>query len=188
MHTTLETQSRHYSGNPYLKLPYNWPRNIGQIPLPYAHLRSFKPEEAETRYWNERNDPLFPFGFGLSYAAFSYDNLTLSSDNIAVGESVQVSVDVTNTGDMAADEVVQLYIHQRHGTSARPVRELKGFERLTLAAGETRTATFDLTPDHLRYWSAATRDWVQDATTIDVFVGGSSRAGLQTQLTVTERN
>ena len=166
------------------KLPFNWPRNIGQIPLPYAHLRSFKPEETETRYWNERNDPLFPFGFGLSYAGFSYANLRLSSDRIAVGDSVQVSVDVTNTGGCTADEVVQVYIHQRHGTSARPVRELKGFERVALGAGEARTVRFDLTPDHLRYWSAATRDWVQDATTIDVFVGGSSRATLQEVLTV----
>jgi beta-glucosidase len=97
---------------------------------------------------------------------------------------VQVSVDVTNTGNLAADEVVQLYIHQRHGTSARPVRELKGFERITLVAGETRTVTFELTPDHLRYWSAATLDWVQDATTIDIFAGGSSRAELQNILTV----
>lgn len=166
------------------KLPYNWPRNIGQIPLPYAHLRSFKPEETEMRYWNEPNGPLYPFGFGLSYSSFDYGNLRLSSDCIAVGQSVEVSVDVANTGDRAAEEVVQLYIHQRYGTSARPVRELKGFNRIALAPGETRSVTFPLTPDHLRYWSSATRDWVQDPTSFDIFVGGSSQGGLATVLEV----
>jgi beta-glucosidase len=76
---------------------------------------------------------------------------------------------------MEADEVVQLYLHQRFGTSSRPIRELKGFERLTLAAGETRRVTFELGPDQLRYWSAATRTWVQDTTQLDVWVGGSSQ-------------
>lgn len=166
------------------KLPYNWPRNIGQIPLPYAHLRSFKPEETEMRYWNEPNGPLYPFGFGLSYSSFDYANLRLSSDCIAVGQSVEVSVEVTNTGDRAAEEVVQLYIHQRYGTSARPVRELKGFNRIALAPGESRNVTFPLTPDHLRYWSSATRGWVQEPTTFDIFVGGSSQGGLATVLKV----
>lgn len=166
------------------KLPYTWPRNIGQVPLPYAHLRSFKPEETEMRYWNEPNSPLFPFGHGLSYTRFAYANLRPSDPRIAVGDQLKVSVDVTNTGPRAGDEVVQLYIHQRHGTSARPVKELKGFQRITLAPGETRTVTFPLTPDHLRYWSSATRDWVQDATTFDVFVGGSSEDTLQTTFEV----
>lgn len=166
------------------KLPYTWPRNIGQVPLPYAHLRSFKPEETEVRYWNEPNSPLFPFGHGLSYTRFAYDNLRLSRDRIAVGESVEVSVDLTNTGPREGDEVVQLYIHQRYGTSARPVKELKGFSRITLAAGETRKVSFTLTPDHLRYWSSATRDWVQDATTFDVFVGGSSRETIRARFEV----
>ncbi|WP_147124489.1 beta-glucosidase BglX [Shimia ponticola] len=167
------------------KMPYNWPRNIGQIPLPYAHLRSFKPEEEHMRYWNERNEPLYPFGFGLSYARFSYANLRLSSDRMAVGETLNVSVDVTNVSEIAADEVVQLYIHQRFGTSARPVRELKGFERVQIGAGQTRTVAFTLTPDQLRYWSAVVRDWVQDATEIDVFVGGSSDADLTARFKVT---
>jgi beta-glucosidase len=161
------------------KLPYTWPRNIGQVPLPYAHLRSFKPEETEMRYWNEPNSPLFPFGHGLSYTRFAYADLRPSRPIIAIGENVDISVEVTNTGARAADEVVQLYIHQRHGTSARPVKELKGFRRITLQPNERRTVTFTLTPDHLRYWSAAPRDWVQDATRFDVFVGGSSRDTIQ---------
>jgi len=91
---------------------------------------------------------------------------------------VQVSVDVTNTGGRTADEVVQLYLHQRHGTAARPVRELKGFERLTLAPGEVRTAHFSLTPEDLGYWASSTRGFVQDTTRFDVYVGNSSTATL----------
>lgn len=169
------------------KLPYTWPRNIGQVPLPYAHLRSFKPEETEMRYWNEPNSPLFPFGHGLSYTRFAYANLSLSRPAIAIGESLDVTVQVTNTGTRAADEVVQLYIHQRHGTSARPVKELKGFRRIPLAPNETQTVTFTLTPDHLRYWSSVPRDWVQDESVIDVFVGGSSQETLQASFQVAGR-
>jgi len=158
------------------KLPCNWPRNIGQVPLPYAQLRSFKPDGAQERYWNEGTAPLYPFGYGISYTTFSYSGLSLSSDRIARGETMKVSVDVTNTGVVTGDEVVQLYIHQRHGSAARPVRELKGFERVTLAPGETRTLRFPLGPDQLTYWSAAKGDCVQDATTFDLWVGGDSTA------------
>jgi len=166
------------------KLPYNWPRNIGQVPLPYAHLRSFKPEEAQMRYWNEENGPLYPFGHGLSYSNFAYSNLRLSADRIALGDCVDVSVDLSNIGTRASEEVVQLYIHQRHGTSARPVSELKGFERVALDAGEVRTVTFALGPDEMRYWSSATRDWVLDQTEFDVFVGGSSACELSARFKV----
>ena len=89
-----------------------------------------------------------------------------------------------NTSDRTADEVVQLYIHQRYGTSSRPVRELKGFQRITLAAGEQRTLTFALGPEQLRYWSAVTRGTVQDATIVDVWVGGDSNAALTTTLRI----
>ena len=95
-----------------------------------------------------------------------------------------VSVNVTNTGERAGDEVVQLYIHQRHGTASRPVRELKGFQRVTLAAGESRTLTFPLGPAELRYWNAAVRDWVLDASTFDVWVGGDSTAELTATFTI----
>ena len=87
-----------------------------------------------------------------------------------------VSVEVTNAGGRDADEVVQLYLHQRSGTAARPVRELKGFERIALTAGEARTVQFTLGPPELRYWNAAARDWTQDASVFDVWVGGDSNA------------
>ncbi len=166
------------------KLPFSWPRHVGQVPVIHAHYRTFQPEESESRYWQEASTPLYPFGHGLSYGSFSYANLALSSEQVAVGGSVQVSVDVTNTSSVDADEVVQLYIHQLHGTSSRPVRELKGFERVAISAGATTTITFDLGPDQLRYWTAVTREWVQDATEIEVYVGGDSTAALSAVLTV----
>lgn len=160
------------------KLPYNWPRDVGQVPLPYAHLTGFQPETAEQRYWNEPNSPLYPFGYGLSYSTFAFSNLRIGKAVVAPGESVPVSVDLKNTGMRTADEVAQLYLHQRYGTAARPVRELKGFERVKLAPGETRTIQFALKPEDLSYWAASTRSFVQDQTTFDVFVGHDSTASL----------
>ncbi|HEY8588771.1 MAG TPA: glycoside hydrolase family 3 C-terminal domain-containing protein, partial [Naasia sp.] len=168
------------------KLPFTWPRHVGQVPMVYSHYRTFAPGDQGTRYFEEASTPLYPFGHGLSYAQFEYADLRLDREEISVGESVQVSVDVTNRSERDADEVVQLYIHQRYGTSARPVRELKGFDRVTVAAGETRTVTFTLGSDQLRYWSAVPHGFIQDATVLDVFVGGSSSAELATQLSVTE--
>jgi beta-glucosidase len=166
------------------KLPYTWPRNIGQIPLPYAHLTSHQPKTGEQRYWNEPNSPRYPFGFGMSYSTFEFSNLKVERQKIAPGESLPVSVDVRNTGGRVADEVAQLYIHQRYGTSARPVRELKGFQRVTLKPGETRTIRFTLTAAELTYWTSAKRAWVQDETTYDVYVGNSSQAALTTTFEV----
>jgi len=160
------------------KLPYNWPRDVGQVPLPYAHLTGFQPKTAEQRYWNEPNSPLYPFGFGLSYSTFAFSNLRIGKAVVAPGESVPISVDLKNTGNRNADEVAQLYIHQRYGTAARPVRELKGFQRVTLAPGETRTIQFVLKPEDLAYWASSTRSFTQDESKFDVFVGDDSTASL----------
>jgi beta-glucosidase len=168
------------------KLPFTWPRSVGHVPMVYAHTASHEPAKQGTRYWDEESFPLFPFGYGLSYASFVFDNLTLDSDRIEAGQSLQVSVDVTNTGERAGDEVVQLYIHQRYGRAARPVRELKGFRRVSLEAGQSRTVTFTLGPDELRYWHALERDWVIDAATYDVWVGADSRAELGTAFEIIE--
>jgi beta-glucosidase len=160
------------------KLPYTWPRNIAQLPQMYAHLSSHQPKTAEQRYWNETSSPLYPFGFGISYSTFEFSNLKVERQTVGPGESVPVSVDVRNTGSRAADEVAQIYIHQRYGSSARPVRELKGFQRVTLKPGETRSIRFTLTPAELTYWASAKHAWVQDETTFDVYVGNSSLATL----------
>jgi beta-glucosidase len=167
------------------KLPFSWPRTVGQVPIIYSHTISHEPENQWRRYWDEESTPLYPFGHGLSYGEPVYGQLELDRASIAAGESLTVSVQVTNAGKAAADEVVQLYIHQRYGSASRPVRELKGFERISLEAGETRTVQFTLGPAELRYWNAAVRDWVQDATTFDVWVGGSSTAKLGTTFEVT---
>ena len=101
-----------------------------------------------------------------------------------MGRSVTVTADVTNTGPVAGDEVVQLYIHQKTGTDSRPMRQLKGFERVTLQPGETKRVTFQLGPAELRYWSTNTGGWVQDAASFDIWVGGDSLASLHTDLAV----
>ncbi|WP_426561293.1 beta-glucosidase BglX [Angustibacter sp. McL0619] len=172
--------------SPAGKLPFTWPRTGGQIPMIYSHTISHEPEKQAQRYWDEQSTPLFPFGHGLGYSQFEYSALGVDRDTVTAGEAVEVTVTVTNTGAREADDVAQLYLHQRHGSASRPVRELKGFQRFTLAAGESRVLQFELGGTHLRYWNAGSRDWVNDASTFDVWVGGDSRAALTTTFRVVE--
>jgi beta-glucosidase len=167
------------------KLPFSWPRTVGQVPMIYAHTTSHEPENQAKRYWDEESTPLFPFGFGLSYARFAYSDLTLDRQTLPVDETLTATVTVTNTSDRDADEVVQLYLHQRHGTASRPVRELKGFRRVHLKAGTAQTLEFPVGPAERRYWNAGARDHVLDAATFDLWVGGDSTAGLATTFTTT---
>jgi beta-glucosidase len=166
------------------KLPFSWPRTVGQVPMFYSHTVSHEPENQAKRYWDEESTPLFPFGFGLSYTRFTYSDLTVDRQELTAGETLTASVTVTNSGERDADEVVQLYLHQRHGSASRPVRELKGFRRVHLRAGESRVVEFPIGPDQLRYWNAAARDFVLDAAAFDVWVGGDSTAALATAFTV----
>src|SRR5215207_6609851 len=126
------------------KLPFSWPRTVGQVPMIYSHTISHDPEKQGRRYWDEESTPLFPFGYGLSYGEIVYGQLDLDRSSVTADESLTVSVEVKNQGPAAAEEVVQLYVHQRHGSASRPVRELKGFERISLDAGEARTVRFSL--------------------------------------------
>lgn len=169
------------------KLPVTWPRSAGQIPIYYAHNNTKEPEIArdfKSRYFDFPTAPLYPFGYGLTYSTFKFSNLRVSKPEMKPGESVEVLVDVENTGRRPGDEVAQLYIHQRYGSASRPVRELKGFERLTLAAGEKRTVRFTLGKPELTYWSAATKGWVQDAAVFDVWAGSDATAPLTTTFRV----
>jgi beta-glucosidase len=168
------------------KLPFTWPRTVGQVPMTYAHTISHEPENQARRYWDEESTPLFPFGYGLSYTRFTYTDLAVDELSTTTEGTVTVSVQVSNTGDREADEVVQLYLHQRHGTASRPVRELKGFQRVTLAARESRTVSFAVGPDERRYWNAAARDWATDTSTFDVWVGGDSTAEQATTFEITK--
>ncbi len=136
------------------------------------------------RYWDGLPTPLYPFGFGLSYTTFAITNLNVAAPQVKVGGSVAVTADLTNTGPVAGDEVVQLYIHQKAGSDSRPIRELKGFERVTLQPGETKTVTFQLGPVELGHWSTSAGKWVQDAEPFDVWVGSDSLAELCTELVV----
>ncbi|HET6529656.1 MAG TPA: beta-glucosidase BglX [Actinoplanes sp.] len=167
------------------KLPFTWPRTVGQVPMIYAHTRSHDPGKQGQRYWDEESTPLFPFGHGLSYADFTYSDLTVDRSSIPRDGTVTVSVQVTNASDRDAAEVVQLYLHQRHGSASRPVRELKGFERVSVPARTSRQVRFPLTPEHRRYWNSTVRDWVLDSSSFDVWVGGSSAAELTATFDVT---
>jgi len=169
------------------KLPFAWPRDVGQIPINYAHNRTQAPEDQGKRYWGEESTPLFPFGYGLSYSTFEFSNLRVSRSEIGPGESLDIQVDLENTGNTAADEVAQLYIHQEYGSASRPVRELKGFERVTLAPHEKKTLHFSLGKEELSYWNSAKRDWVLDRAVFDVWAGGDSEATLHSSFTVTGR-
>jgi beta-glucosidase len=168
------------------KLPFSWIRSAAQAPYTYAYLPSHQPAGANSRYWNEDNLPTWPFGFGLSYTSFAYSDVKADRVTLKPGEAVTVSFTLTNTGKREGDEVAQLYIHQRTGTSSRPVRQLKKFARVMLQPGESRRMQFTLNADDLRYRSEVTKSWIQDVSTFDVWVGGNSQADATTRFTVVE--
>jgi beta-glucosidase len=176
--------------NPGAHLPVSWPRNSGQLPLYYNHNLTQAPETApdfKSRYWDLPSTPLYPFGYGLSYTKFSYDNLKLSAKEAkANGGKIDVSFDVANTGNRAGDAVVQLYIHQRAGSASRPVRQLEGFERVALEAGAKKTLHFTLSKDELQFWSPVEKKWVVEPEHFDVWVGGDSTAQLHDEFQLTK--
>lgn len=144
--------------NPSGKLTATFPQNIGQIPIYYAHKNTGRPLEGEwfqkfrTNYLDVSNEPVYPFGFGLSYSTFSYGKPTVSKAKLKGNESLTVSVDVTNKSDVDGKEVVQLYIRDLVATITRPVKELKDFKKVMIPAGETRTITFEVTTDDLKFY------------------------------------
>jgi beta-glucosidase len=172
------------------KLPISWPRSAGQEPLYYAHNLTQEVEtkpDFKSRYWDDSSFPLYPFGYGLSYTNFAFSNLKLSAPTMKADGKIDVSIDVQNTGDRAGDEIVQLYIHQQAGSASRPVRQLKGFERITLAAGEKKTITFPLTKNELQYWSPQTKQWVVEPEKFDVWVGEDSKAATHAEFAITAK-
>ncbi|HEX6650732.1 MAG TPA: glycoside hydrolase family 3 C-terminal domain-containing protein, partial [Pyrinomonadaceae bacterium] len=163
--------------NPGAKLPVTFPRTVGQVPIYYNHMNTGRPPEAENRYTSKYFDvpwtPLFPFGFGLSYTNFKITNLQLSAPRIPVNGKLTVSVEVENVGRRAGDEVVQLYIRDVVASMSRPVKELKGFQRVTLQPGEKRRVEFVLDREHLGFWNREMR-YVVEPGEFRVMVGSSS--------------
>ena len=191
--------------NPSGKLPSSFPRAVGQEPLYYAQMPTGRPAHGElthmphdaaekfvSRYMDEPNSALFPFGWGLSYTRFSYAKPTVDRGEVPVREVVDnhqpiatVSVDVKNTGSVKGTEVVQLYIRNTEASVEQPVRELKGFKRVTLAPGETQHVTFPLGFDELNFYGVDAKKTIE-ATTYNIWVGGSSLATAETSLKITE--
>jgi beta-glucosidase len=171
------------------KLPVTFPRVTGQVPIYYAHKNTGRPANEREKYNSKYLDvpwtPLFPFGHGLTYTTFAYGNLHLSRNEIRGTDSIVVTVDLTNTGSRAGTEVAQLYLRDDAASVTRPVRELRGFRRLTLQPGETRTLSFTLRPNDLAIYDREMRRVVEPGT-FTVWAGGSSEATLEGHFRVTD--
>ena len=193
--------------SPSGKLPASFPRMVGQIPIYYNQKNTGKPPSPDTVVHIDDIDahapqlslgmtafhldagytPLFAFGHGLSYAAFDYSDIKVSKEAIALGETVTVSAKLRNTGDVAAEEVVQLYVRDLVGNVTRPVKELKGFRRVHLEPGETETVAFELHTDDLAFYGRNNR-LMTEAGDFHVWIGGSSETGLRSELRIVSRD
>ncbi len=167
--------------NPSGKLSTTFPQNVGQIPIYYAHKNTGRPldegkwfEKFHSNYLDVSNDPVYPFGYGLSYTTFSYSDIKLSSTSLKGNQTLTASVNVSNTGNYTGKEVVQLYIHDVVGSITRPVKELKGFQKIELKAGETKTVAFSITTDDLKFYNYDLKyDW--EPGEFEIIIGGNSR-------------
>ena len=176
--------------NPSGKLTMTFPKNVGQIPLFYNHKNTGRPllegkwfEKFRSNYLDVDNDPLYPFGYGLSYTNFQYSDITLSAPTMGQDGSVTAMVTVTNTGKYDGAEVVQLYIRDLVGSITRPVKELKGFDKIFLKAGESKTVSFKITPELLRFYDYEL-NYVAEPGDFDIMIGGSSQSVKTTHLSL----
>ena len=176
--------------NPSGKLTMTFPKNVGQIPLFYNHKNTGRPlqegkwfEKFRSSYLDVDNEPLYPFGYGLSYTTFQYSDIALSASAMGQDGSITAAVTVTNTGKRDGAEVVQLYIRDLVGSVTRPVKELKGFEKIFLKAGESKTVTFKITPELLRFYDYDLKQ-VAEPGDFDVMIGGDSRNVRSARLTL----
>jgi beta-glucosidase len=166
--------------NPAGKITMTFPRHVGQVPLYYNYKNTGRPyggqqlDKYKSRYLDVPNEPLFPFGFGLSYTTFQYTKPELNKTSIKPGETLQVKVNVTNTGNYDGEEVVQLYVQDVSGSLTRPVKELKGYRKIALKKGETRALTFTLTIEDLKFYNQDLQ-YIYEPGDFKVFVGTNSR-------------
>ncbi|WP_088323758.1 beta-glucosidase BglX [Polaribacter tangerinus] len=176
--------------NPSGKLTATFPMNVGQVPIFYNHKNTGRPignkqgkfEKFKSNYLDVRNEPLYPFGYGLSYTNFTYNNLKLNSKDLSANSEIKVSVEVTNTGNFDGKEVVQMYIRDIVGSVTRPVKELKGFKKVFLAKGETKTVTFKISQEDLKFYNYDL-EFVAEPGEFDVFIGTDSTTELKTTFT-----
>ena len=167
--------------NPSGKLPITFPRNVGQIPIYYNHKNTGRPylgvsdpeQKYKSRYTDSDISPLFPFGFGLSYTTFTYSDLKLSADKINRNETLKIEIEITNTGNFDGSEVAQLYIKDLVGSITRPVKELKGFEKIFLKKGEKKVVSFQISSDDLKFFDK-NMNFNSEAGTFEIFIGGNS--------------
>ena len=165
--------------NPSGKLPVSFPYHVGQIPVYYDQFSTGRaqnpdPNGFKTQYRDIPNDPLFPFGFGLSYTTFNYSNLKLSKSTISLGDSLTIKATVKNTGNYDGEEVVQLYIRDVVGNGVvRPVKQMKGFEKVMIGKGSSKEVTFTIHPSDLAFYRLD-KKWAPEAGKFQVFVGTSS--------------
>jgi beta-glucosidase len=167
--------------NPSGKLTTTWPQNVGQVPLYYNHKSTGRPlpegqwfQKFRSNYLDVSNDPVYPFGYGLSYTNFSYSDVKLNTANAKGNQTVTASVTVTNTGNKTGKEVVQLYIHDVVGANTRPVKELKGFQKIELKPGESKTVSFNITTKDLTYYHFD-NTWGWEPGEFEIMIGGNSR-------------
>ncbi len=178
--------------NPSGKLPVSFPRSVGQLPIYYNHKNTGRAGDENhshifwSHYIDEKAGPLWPFGHGLSYTSFAYSELALSTNNMKMGDSLDISVTVSNTGQRAGHEIVQLYICDLAGSLTRPVKELKGFQKVFLEAGEQKQLSFTLRTEDLSFFTAAQR-WEAEPGAFKVFVGGDSEKVLEAEFQLLER-
>jgi beta-glucosidase len=173
--------------NPSGKLPVSFPRHGGQLPLYYNHKNTGRPGPQPNVFWShytdEANSPLYPFGYGLSYTTFEYSDISLSDSTMNGSGSIEVSVTLTNTGSRAGSEVVQLYVRDLVGSVTRPVKELKGFEKVHLEAGQSKKVAFSLTASDLAFFTINNK-WEVEPGDFTVFVGTNSRDTTEASLRV----
>jgi beta-glucosidase len=165
-----------------------FPMSLGQVPLYYYAKNTGRPiylpnDKYKSKYIDCPNDPLYPFGYGLSYTSFSYSDIKLSGKELSTGGELKATVNVTNTGGVDGEEVVQMYVRDLVGSITRPVKELKGFEKIALKAGESKTVTFTLTPDMLAF-HRQDMTYGTEPGEYKLFVGGNSRDVKETGFTL----
>jgi beta-glucosidase len=175
--------------NPSGKLSTTWPQNVGQVPIYYNHKNTGRPLEEgawfqkfRSNYLDVSNDPVYPFGYGLSYSHFTYSALQLNSTSLKGVQTLKATVTVTNDGSKTGKEVVQLYIRDLVGSITRPVKELKGFQKIELNAGESKQVTFDITPEELKFYNNELKYGWESGDFV-IMIGGNSRDVLSQKIT-----